>query len=437
MGLFFSKMFNQAINLKYAISMASKKLTPIGRCYLDEVEFYEDNHAAPYPWYGSGSGSGSESESDDFDEWNDHLDGVQEKDIELWRKIKESLKKLICPEVYKFGDIGINNSTIDINIGDFNYTGPLKLSQKTLEDLYEAADIATFGNLETMTTDIDNSVRSGKHVPQSCFKIKDDIIEKLQKEWELNMLPCNVKIVPYKINLYGKGGHFSRHCDTPDLNLVGTILLSISSSYTGSKLILDREYRWNSDYAGRYCAFYPDVEHEVTPNDGDAIRATVAFKVYGINGDNEFSIESFILEKFKNITKDLQTPIGLVLNHKYSLKTTFSKGRDNILIKLLTEIGHKVDRLPVCVTHYGQDPDGDEVKHVEISVYPLTDQSIEYILGEIKEEPIILDKKIPFILLGKGFEYHDKGQSYIEHTGNECQPEIVDSLYLHHAIIIQ
>jgi len=403
-------MFGQAIRLREAILLAPTKLTPIGRCYAKEWE-----HKSEY-------------EIDEEEENN--------KNIELWQEMKEVWRNGINNKVFSEGIVmGSFNLNIKIEKKNYQYNGTINMKQEEAKRLYENAEEATFGNLETMTTDINPEVRNGRHLSNSYFEVNPKIIEKLEKKWSLEMLPREVKIIPYKINLYGKGDYFKRHRDTPDKNLVGTILVSLTSYFGNNNLIVDNKYEWIACSSGNYCCFYADVEHEVSPVIDEKIRATLAFKVY--SADDEFSLENRHFEQINKLLPKIQKPFGLILSHKYSLNTNCYKGRDNILIEYLREKGYKIQRIPVCVKYYGDSMDYTHVTEINISVYPLTDEYISYILNELPDEPKLFPTEIPFIILDDGLEYLNKSQDYIEYTGNECQPEIIDSLYLHHAIIIQ
>jgi len=110
------------------------------------------------------------------------------------------------------------------------------------------------------------------------------------------MYPRDVKIVPYKINMYDKHGHFRLHNDTPDQGLIGTILVSLHETnfdYVHLKIHSrknDETEEW-APVEPCYIMFYNDFPHEVLKQEFDFIRAIVSFKVYG-NSDAEIQYKS-------------------------------------------------------------------------------------------------------------------------------------------------
>jgi len=93
---------------------------------------------------------------------------------------------------------------------------------------------------------------------------------------------------PYKIHLYGPGGHFKSHRDTPETGLVGTFLVGLgdtSSTYAGHFRIGDKTLR--ADPCS-WVAFHPDIPHEVTKLE-DGYRAVIAFKMFRVE-DNELDV---------------------------------------------------------------------------------------------------------------------------------------------------
>lgn len=107
---------------------------------------------------------------------------------------------------------------------------------------------------------------------------------RIQKLWKEHFVPGNVRAEPYKIHIYGPGGHFKSHRDTPEKDLVGTFLVGLgdtSSSSAGNFRIAEKTSR-----AERcsWVAFHPDVIHEVTKL-VDGYRAVIAFKMFRVPDD--------------------------------------------------------------------------------------------------------------------------------------------------------
>ncbi|KAK1223656.1 hypothetical protein PQX77_013478 [Marasmius sp. AFHP31] len=79
----------------------------------------------------------------------------------------------------------------------------------------------------------------------------------------------------YKLNVYGEGGFFRAHKDTPrSEKMFGSLVIVFPTPHTGGHLVLrknDEEFTFGSNELPRfrdeiaYIAFYSDVEHEVLP----------------------------------------------------------------------------------------------------------------------------------------------------------------------------
>lgn len=61
----------------------------------------------------------------------------------------------------------------------------------------------------------------------------------------------------------------------------------------------------------------------------------------------------------------------------------------------------------------------DLTVNIKISVYPLTDGCISYVLDDSCLQPIITSEIVPFIILDEGFKYFDNDKDYIEYTGRQ------------------
>ena len=271
----------------------------------------------------------------------------------------------------------------------------------------------------------------------------------------MRILKTNDKVLvkPYKINLYTNGGHFKRHQDSPDKGMLGTILISLhDKTYdnNGGVLKVERHgnkfpFGWSPCEPGNYIMFYTDCPHEVTPVEGDWYRATLSFKVYVENNIDEFKLDKYLENTYlKQIVENLNSikkPFGLIMGHDYSLNTNSLKGQDALIYKALQEMNVKIILLPVCVHYSGHsDEDSDRINSININVFPMTNECIQYLSSETEIEPNILkdisDSNIGFYKLNEGYCWADNNQDFISHVGNECQPANIDSIYLHRAFII-
>ena len=81
-----------------------------------------------------------------------------------------------------------------------------------------------------------------------------------------------VSAVPYKLLVYGKGGHFRAHRDTEKLEaMFATLIIALPSAHEGGRLLIRHDGRevevaFSSEHhAFQHAAFFADCEHEVEP----------------------------------------------------------------------------------------------------------------------------------------------------------------------------
>ena len=86
----------------------------------------------------------------------------------------------------------------------------------------------------TLETKVDHEVRNAREISASEFQVKPKFLRQIQKLWKEHFLPLNVRAEPYKIHLYGPGGHFKSHRDTPETGLVGTFLVCLGDTSSAS-----------------------------------------------------------------------------------------------------------------------------------------------------------------------------------------------------------
>lgn len=118
--------------------------------------------------------------------------------------------------------------------------------------------------------------------------ISSELINKIHKNFVLEAKIANVEIVPYKLNFYHKGDYFIDHKDTPEENLIATIILLISGeSYD---MVLDSNNKWTT---GRLLIMFPDVLHRVEPV--SEYRETMTFKVFSKWKPTPFHVSSNVI----------------------------------------------------------------------------------------------------------------------------------------------
>ena len=339
--------------------------------------------------------------------------------------------------------------TISDQNNDELYVGGFNLDQEMLQKLYEKAEDSPFGDNQKLETVIDKNVRNAKELVN--IQVSEQVCKKIAEEWEKNLFPQKVRVVPYKLNMYTSDGHFTEHRDTPEKDMVGTALISLwEHEYHMPSLHVrdckkDKEYTWRPSEPD-CIMFYTDCPHEVKKSNYNKskIRATVAFKIYAIPFEqtfDEYKVNSVIcaLKSFEEFHKD--TSYGFILDHDYCLETDVEalKGNDALLVKSLKAMGKNIVILPILhqfnlESYHTGDPSEDQFSS---KVFPLTEEHIQYLLTKQGDLSTFPYKDISFHMLGSNrLLWSESHQEYSSYTGNECQSECINSLYISRALII-
>jgi hypothetical protein len=129
----------------------------------------------------------------------------------------------------------------DSQVGQYSkYIEPL------LPTWFEHSAISGYGDMQSLETKVDSEVRHAREILASEFEVKPEFLKNIQNMWREHFIPRNVRAEPYKIHLYGPGGHFKSHRDTPETGLVGTFLVGLgdtSSNAAGHFRIGDKALR--------------------------------------------------------------------------------------------------------------------------------------------------------------------------------------------------
>jgi hypothetical protein len=487
-------MLKTALDLKQALELAPSKLKSIGSCVTIEKIW---NNSGQYDDYDDSVDditpgpidpdeteySDTDHELSDNDKPNDEL--LDNSDKSLDSSSSESEKKIMpklghqhdklnkilsnlksteekLSKFFKYLDNDIGSLSTKVNMGQLDNTILKKqkltihipdkvkktynLSSITtahLNEMYEFASDASYGNLANMTTDIDHNVRMARDISADHFEISQEFCEELAKIWKKDF-EWNGQIIvrPYKINIYTSGGLFKEHKDTPSKNLIGTFLVGLGDTSNPGRLAFPDIHRsWDSAKLGNYCAFYTDVSHQVKKLD-IGIRANLSFKVYAsesidMNGSSYLLPHLLpFIDIWKNSSLNkYDKPFGILLTHDYSLTADHFKGNDRAYYDFFNSLGKQIDVLPVIIRIDGNwDEDDGSCK---TGVYPLLESSIDYLIGKTDIQPIHPYTDLKFYGAPSGYQWKENYTPYCEYTGNECQPAEIDSLYLHRALIIQ
>ncbi|MCX6972072.1 MAG: 2OG-Fe(II) oxygenase [Verrucomicrobia bacterium] len=148
---------------------------------------------------------------------------------------------------------------------------PLPASQ--VKELIPLAEAAPYGLGEK--TVLDESVRK-------CWQLDAAQLSFKAPEWQEFLgrtVACvredlgvegRISAIPYKLLIYGKGGHFRAHRDTEKLDaMFGTLIISLPSAHEGGRLFVRHDGREvevdfsRETRAFQHAAFFADCEHEV------------------------------------------------------------------------------------------------------------------------------------------------------------------------------
>ncbi|KAJ7746566.1 hypothetical protein B0H16DRAFT_1852581 [Mycena metata] len=501
-----------AVDLKNALDNAAKYLMPIGTCrskasewknefeYRDEEEDEDEEEKD-----GDEDGDGDDDEDDGEVGKGEGQTSLGEK-AEM--EVMEELRKLQTEYM-----ITSNSGTIKDDLESFKititrpgceYDGTLSALQAEKDDRtaavnerlkawYEVGAVSGYGDVKAQETKVDASVRNAREIPASEFRVAPDLVAHVEKLWAASsFFPTKVRAEAYKIHLYGPGGKFAAHRDTPETDLVGTFLVGLGDTCNIAafqiKAAKGEGWAWHRATLGNWVAFYPDVDHQVLEI-ASGYRAVVAFKMFRRRmGTPEVPADVVLQGKMKEALGKLRTPYGVLLEHHYSAGTAELNGVDAALYAAAGEMGGDVKLLPVLIGWTATKEVGgwggdDEAPKCKAEVFPMTEGHVDALLAHMKvvakeledenvsaevwaEEQGEVDAKKPKLFVdlkgtdaewinncegtksGKGIRFYspkfqatsvawkEEVKDPIEHTGNESRPHQEDSIYLSYAVVV-
>lgn len=145
------------------------------------------------------------------------------------------------------------------------------------EALIKLAEAAPYGMGEK--TVLDENVRKCWQLDAANFSFKspqwqkflEATVSRIRKDLGIK---GKVSASPYKLLVYGKGGHFKAHRDTEKLvAMFGTLIIALPSAHEGGRLFIRHDGReFEVDFSlvdhlheFQHAAFFADCEHEVAP----------------------------------------------------------------------------------------------------------------------------------------------------------------------------
>jgi hypothetical protein len=373
----------------------------------------------------------------------------------LWQAILDDLRG-VCKDIkdlsvsHACGELGYYAYHLRITRPGCEYNSDVQRYSREIEGLlpgwFEHSAISGYGDMRSLETKVDCDVRNAREIPASEFEVKPEFLQQIQNLWRDHFLPRSVRAEPYKIHLYGPGGHFKSHRDTPETGLVGTFLVGLgdtSSADTGHFCIADERLKADG---GSWVAFHPDIPHEITKLE-DGYRAVMAFKIFrAAENDPEDTLPAKLEARMKRILDQIPAPFGLFTTHQYSIGTTRLNGFDALLSACARSRNDtEVHMLPVVTKFYGEAFDDEPSENVTTShVYPFTGAHVDILLKKnidrAQKEVQWLDElsEIPFYTWDLEASSETWQQDYPEgegYTGNESDSSREDSIYLSYSIL--
>ena len=373
-----------------------------------------------------------------------------------------------------------------VNLEGCTYAGGINEElEQQLQAWYTQAPLSGYGNVRDQRTEIDAAVRDAREIAAEHLEVSGDILRGVTAAWKTHFLPREVRVEPYKIHIYGPGGHFLPHRDTPAQDLVGTFLLGLGDTTPPNcKGNLRVGTVYHRATPGSWVAFYPDVPHEVTPLES-GYRAVLAFKVFRRDVDDESSLSDGasntseadeprqmprsldqngdeyaqklgdsrilnVVNALQRILADTPLPLGLHFTHKYPRGITQPSGFDAMLLRAAHKLPHADVRFIPVVTE--ENIHNDYTYEVEATsygtawVYPLSEAHLEYLLDDISKDALLHDevgswastlRGVPFYSLNENpKDPIDETHHSHELLGNDCSIDDDCSIYMTYALII-
>ena len=342
-----------------------------------------------------------------------------------------------------------------VNRPGCEYNGPVDTGSDAIEELLpewlKHAAVSGFGDVKTQETKFDNEVRQASEILPEEFSVDQELIERIQEEWSIRFLPRKVKAVPYKIHIYGPGGHFKSHRDTPEKDLVGTFLVGLGDSGwswgpSGYFCIQDEKF---GAKACSWVAFHPDVAHSVSKLSKNQHRAVIAFKIFRDNSVASDALPEELKDRTIAVLEKLQPPYGIFLDRQYCIGTSKMSGFDLILTASGMSRPNTRARVIPVVTTFEASMDVDDYSNectFSTRVYPFSKAHIDLLVGEDGEraDDEVIQwlqgvKDVPFYFVSlkdTTVPWQQDSDEGAEHTGNESRPASEDSIYLSYAMIV-
>lgn len=362
-------------------------------------------------------------------------------------KDTERLLKNVHSNVAKAKHEPTKGHTLKVDCEEFKFDATVEAwDDDVTHRALKCAAPSPFGDVANQVNVVDKAVRDGCEFKKDQFTVSVSFVADMQQAWAKHMLPENVRVEPYKIALYGKGGHFKTHTDTPEKGLVGTLLYELSSCGHVNLVLDDPKGQQTWDDADQFpiCMFYPDVPHKVESKQSDwceCHRAVLAFKVFAENPDDappaarHSRLVSVLKDKLEDLIDEEKT-VAFKLSFSYELDAQAFKGIDLLLYRALRSLKPREMKAFSCISTAAAEIDeNDKATVTKCSLYLLRDEDVSaYVAGKaLPPKPVIFDKELQVRSLDgylEGQQVESSSSPFIEHTGNESRSGDRRSIYL-------
>ena len=352
------------------------------------------------------------------------------------------------------------NSSYDVLSGDVN----------EIEKILEFSVPAPYGDIALGETVVDNTVRKCMQFTGECRSYINIgslqmIHQALYPQYKEIYISFN------KVNIYGEGGHFKRHVDTPKQGVIGTLLVFGKSNYTGGELVLHLDEGDKIVKNENYCAFHSNVPHCVLPVTS-GYRVAVSYYITSKpickkiahasdqsdhwDGQTDLCVTATTEPCRANenghtpeLVDHLKRNFGIILYETYAQDEHVLKGSDHILVsRLRSLLPEATIEIHPAIIVYSLKTEYDWSRKLSASVYRLTEDDFNYYRqsklkpeSELKPEPVPnpIHHQVDFYTYRQeagGQLLHSYDIPYAERVGNEYQEGFLRNVYMNKVVVI-
>jgi len=153
---------------------------------------------------------------------------------------------------------------------------------------------------------------------------------------EINRLFAKFNYIKFeKMNVYPEGGFFKSHKDTPQPNLLGTLVVCLPSEFEGGEFKIEDQIINFPSKTISYIAFFSERVHEVLPVKSGT-RITLSYGIYNHEPFKEDNITEDVYRLIHSKLESKRLAYGCV---NMSVKKMCLKGEDQLLYNWLENRG--------------------------------------------------------------------------------------------------